>query len=210
MTVMTRRRHAPPAMRRRPRSLRIEIVVDCPLWTTRRHAQGVLRRAVTEAACAVATGAGELAIVLTDDSKIRELNRQWRRKNAPTNVLSFSAAKKFRASPLAENRRRMGKRDPRSARAGAAQVDRVGGAKTGRVPLLGDIVIAYETTEREARAERKPFAHHLAHLAVHGFLHLAGYDHATDRQAKTMEKLEAAILSRLDVPDPYTGRSAAM
>jgi probable rRNA maturation factor len=75
--------------------------------------------------------------------------------------------------------------------------------------VLGDIVIAYETTEREARAEHKPFAHHLAHLAVHGFLHLAGYDHAAEDEADAMETLEAAILARLDVPDPYNARDNA-
>jgi len=73
--------------------------------------------------------------------------------------------------------------------------------------LLGDIVIAYETLAREARAERKRFDHHLAHLAVHGFLHLCGYDHESDRQAATMERLETAILARLGVPDPYIARA---
>jgi probable rRNA maturation factor len=180
-------------------------VVACGCWTARRKAKAVLRRAVTEAACAIATGPGELAVVLTNDAKIRTLNRQWRRKNAATNVLSFPVAHQF--SSLAENRRRTGKRAP--PRAPAARVQRVSGSKTDPVPVLGDIVIAYETAEREARAERKPFADHLAHLAVHGFLHLAGYDHATDRQAKAMEKLEAAILSRLGVPNPYTGHNAA-
>jgi hypothetical protein len=67
-------------------------------------------------------------------------------------------------------------------------------------------VIAYETTEREARAEHKPFAHHLAHLAVHGFLHLVGYDHEADDEANAMEGLETAILAGLDVPDPYVAR----
>ena len=78
----------------------------------------------------------------------------------------------------------------------------------GTPRLLGDIVIAYETTEREARAENKPFAHHAAHLAVHGFLHLAGYDHAAEDEADAMERLETAILARLDVPNPYVTRSA--
>jgi probable rRNA maturation factor len=67
----------------------------------------------------------------------------------------------------------------------------VSGTGTARAPgiprLLGEIVIAYETTDREARAEHKPFAHHLAHLAVHGFLHLAGYDHEADDEADAME-----------------------
>ena len=73
----------------------------------------------------------------------------------------------------------------------------------GGLPSLGDIAIAYETAAREAHAENKRFAHHLAHLAVHGFLHLLGYDHESDEAAEAMEQLECAILARLDVPDPY-------
>jgi len=76
-----------------------------------------------------------------------------------------------------------------------------GGA--GDVKSLGDIAIAYETTAREAQAEKKPFADHLAHLCVHGFLHLMGYDHESEAQAETMESLERVILARLGVPDPY-------
>ncbi len=69
---------------------------------------------------------------------------------------------------------------------------------------LGDIAIAYETTAREAEAEGKPFADHVAHLAVHGFLHLLGYDHQSDAEAAAMERLETTILERLGVPDPYS------
>jgi probable rRNA maturation factor len=70
--------------------------------------------------------------------------------------------------------------------------------------LLGDIAIAFETVGREAAAEHKAFLHHLAHLAVHGFLHLMGYDHETDSQADAMEGIERAALARLDIADPYT------
>jgi probable rRNA maturation factor len=69
--------------------------------------------------------------------------------------------------------------------------------------LLGDIAIAYQTLAREAAADGKPFLHHLAHLVVHGFLHLIGYDHQTDSQADAMEGLERAALARLDIADPY-------
>jgi probable rRNA maturation factor len=69
--------------------------------------------------------------------------------------------------------------------------------------VLGDIAIAYETTRREAETENKPFGHHLSHLAVHGFLHLIGYDHEKDDDAETMERLERHILARLGIPDPY-------
>ena len=75
-------------------------------------------------------------------------------------------------------------------------------AKAGGA-LLGDIAIGYETLAREAAADTKPFTHHLAHLAVHGFLHLLGYDHQTDSQADAMEGLERDILARLDIADPY-------
>jgi probable rRNA maturation factor len=70
--------------------------------------------------------------------------------------------------------------------------------------LLGDIAVAYETVAREAANEHKPLLHHLAHLAVHGFLHLMGYDHQTDSQADAMEGIERAALARLDIADPYS------
>ena len=124
----------------------------------------------------VPTTGGELAIVLTDDVAIRALNRDWRCKDAATNVLSFPA------------------QEPRAA--------------PGTPRLLGDIVIAYETTEREARAEHKSFAHHLAHLAVHGFLHLAGYDHQATTRPPPWKGSRSSILARLDVPDPYIARGA--
>jgi probable rRNA maturation factor len=76
-------------------------------------------------------------------------------------------------------------------------------------PHLGDIAIAFETTAREARDEGKPLAHHVTHLAVHGFLHLVGYDHQSDAEAETMEQLERDILARLNVPDPYLAHQSA-
>jgi probable rRNA maturation factor len=174
MKPAARRKHARRG-RRRPSRPNIAIVVESPLWKARRNAKALVRQAIVAAASAVSTTEGELAIVLTDDSAIRALNRDWRRKDSATNVLSFPASR-----PVAAH---------------------------GAPRLLGDIVIAYETAEREARAERKPFAHHLAHLAVHGFLHLVGYDHAGNDEAQTMEGLEVAILAGLDVPDPYTARA---
>jgi probable rRNA maturation factor len=82
------------------------------------------------------------------------------------------------------------------------------GSANGMASLLGDIAVAYETTAREASEEHKPLADHLAHLAVHGFLHLVGYNHDSDETADEMEQLEARILARLGVPDPYTARAA--
>jgi probable rRNA maturation factor len=78
----------------------------------------------------------------------------------------------------------------------------------GEDRYLGDIAISHETAAREAEAERKPLPDHLAHLSVHGFLHLLGYDHESDDDADTMERLERTILARVGVPDPYVARRA--
>ena len=69
--------------------------------------------------------------------------------------------------------------------------------------VLGDVAIAYETTAREAREAGKTLADHTAHLVVHGFLHLLGYDHEDDEEAEEMEDAERGALARLGVADPY-------
>lgn len=70
-------------------------------------------------------------------------------------------------------------------------------------PMLGDIILAFETVSAEAALEGKPFAHHLIHLIVHGLLHLLGHDHENDADADEMEGLERKVLARLAIPDPY-------
>ena len=118
------------------------------------------------------TGPVEVSILLTDDSAVQALNRTWRAKDKPTNVLSFPAA----AQPT------------------------YGGAPTP----LGDVVLAYDTMLRESVEQSKPLADHLAHLLVHGTLHLLGQDHETgEAEADAMEGLEVAALRTLGVSDPY-------
>lgn len=78
----------------------------------------------------------------------------------------------------------------------------------GAVRPLGDIAIAFETLRREAGEANKPFAHHLAHLAIHGILHLLGHDHEDDAEAEAMEALETHVLATLGIPDPYAGSDA--
>ncbi|MGJ0503843.1 MAG: rRNA maturation RNase YbeY [Methylocystis sp.] len=73
----------------------------------------------------------------------------------------------------------------------------------GRKPLLGDVIIAYETVAREAEEQRKPVRAHVAHMVAHGFLHLIGYDHETAAEAERMEALERKIATALGFPDPY-------
>ncbi|MGA2791923.1 MAG: rRNA maturation RNase YbeY, partial [Roseiarcus sp.] len=81
--------------------------------------------------------------------------------------------------------------------------------KIAAAPLLGDIVVAFETAEREAVEERKTFADHVAHLIVHGFLHLLGFDHQSAGEADRMEALEIGALARLGIADPYVSSVAA-
>jgi len=75
-------------------------------------------------------------------------------------------------------------------------------------PHLGDIAIACETVAREAANENKAFLDHLAHLSIHGYLHLIGFDHETDREAERMEHLETRILASLGIADPYADRAS--
>ena len=156
-------------------AVKLDVLVESGLWKEPGKVKTLLRRAIGQAAAAMSTSGDEIAIVLTDDSAIRLLNRQWRGIDAATNVLSFPTAESRRPKPL----------------------------------FIGDIVLAQQTIAREASAEHKPFAHHLAHLAVHGFLHLLGYDHQNDKDAAVMERLEREILRRLAIPDPYRPIPAA-
>lgn len=76
----------------------------------------------------------------------------------------------------------------------------------GATGILGDIVIAYETLQRECADEDRDFLHHLTHLTVHGYLHLVGYDHQNDAEAAEMEALESKIMTRMQLPDPWQDR----
>lgn len=79
----------------------------------------------------------------------------------------------------------------------------------GAARLLGDVVLAFGTCEREAAEEAKPIENHITHLVVHGVLHLLGYDHEDEDEAETMEGRERQILAKLGIPDPYAERGAA-
>ena len=157
-----------------------EVLVVAESWQTEPDAEAVIHRAIAVAAeiADADIGEAELAVMLTDDAGIRTLNNNWRGIDKPTNVLSFPALQ-----PTGP------------------------GGPDDAPRMLGDIAIAYDTTRREADEEQKPFDHHLSHLAVHGFLHLIGYDHEKDDDAEAMEALEREILAQLGIPDPYADRN---
>jgi probable rRNA maturation factor len=130
--------------------------------------------------CQSARGA-EACVVLANDALVQSLNRSYRGKDAPTNVLSFPFQG---AGPDASD-----------------DIDHDSGMTEPR--QLGDVVLAAETVAREAEEQGLQPVHHLQHLVVHGLLHLMGFDHDTDARAETMEALEVEILASLGIADPY-------
>lgn len=144
----------------------------------------------TRALAALSQVAPELAnprlsasLLFSDDAEVHTLNREWRGKDKPTNVLSF---------PMLE------------------RADLLALAPDGPPELLGDIALALETCAREAADKGVPLEHHAAHLVVHGLLHLAGHDHVhSDEEAAAMEALEIKALALMGIADPYGDRDPA-
>lgn len=144
----------------------------------------LLVRAAAEAAVAesafprLASGSRpvEISVRLTGDEEVRALNAEWRGKDKPTNVLSF---------PLSE----------------PGELGNVG--TDGPELMLGDIVLARGTCEREALEKAIPVERHASHLLVHGTLHLLGYDHHDDEDAADMERREVRALARIGIANPY-------
>ena len=113
--------------------------------------------------------------MLGDDGLVRRLNRDFRGKDRPTNVLSFALTE---GEPAPD---------------------------TGPV-MLGDVVLAFDTVAREAREQSKSERDHALHLVVHGVLHLMGYDHGSEAEARVMERMETRVLADLGIADPYLER----
>ncbi len=162
-------------------SCTIDLCIEDLRWSEQlEDIEAFCRRCVTAALVEALPGrpaAGmEIAVTLTSDARIRELNARYRGRDRPTNVLSFPALTAAELRP----------------------------ALAAPMPiLLGDILLAFETVREEAARQGKTFPAHLAHLLVHGVLHLLGHDHQQEREALAMEALERRILVRLGLPDPY-------
>lgn len=114
-----------------------------------------------------------VVVRIVNEAESQELNRDYRNKDYPTNVLSF----------------------PYDAPSIPLEDD--------ETEYLGDLVICLPVVEREAAEQGKTVTQHWAHLLIHGLLHLQGYDHITDTEAEEMEGLETTILAKLGFPDPY-------
>lgn len=116
----------------------------------------------------------EISIVLSGNNAIQKLNKTYRNKDKPTNVLSF----------------------PQTTAADIYDMHTP-------IIHLGDIIIAYETIAQESKVQNKDIRDHYTHMLVHGCLHLLHYDHETDEDAKEMEALEIEILHAFGIKNPY-------
>jgi len=158
----------------------LEIDID-PIWGETTDWEALANRAA-EAAAQVAPELAHpnllVSLVLADDAEVHALNKQWRAKDKPTNVLSF---------PM------LAREDVLRA---AADEDAPG--------MLGDLILAQGVCAREAAGKGVSVESHATHLVIHGLLHLAGYDHEKgDAQAEEMEELERKALALLGLADPY-------
>ena len=153
-------------------------------WPETLDWEGLAERAVAAAASVEPVLASErltASLLFTTDAQVHDLNREWRAKDKPTNVLSF---------PMLERE------------------DLLALAPDGPPEMLGDIALAHETCAREAAEKGVSLEHHTVHLIVHGLLHLAGHDHVdSDAQAEAMEALEIAALAKMGIADPYGDRN---
>jgi probable rRNA maturation factor len=171
--------------------LELTILAKAGDWSAFADREAAIRTAAEALAahprCERALGA-EACVVLADDPLVQSLNRSYRGKDAPTNVLSFPFQ-----DPLGGSRP---DEDDEDSDADVFTTDP--GPRE-----LGDVVLALETVAREAGEQGIAPVHHLQHLVVHGLLHLMGFDHETDAQAEIMEGLEVEILASLGIADPY-------
>lgn len=159
----------------------LEIDID-PVWGQETDWEALANRAAEAAARAAPELARDnliVSLVLADDDEVQALNKQWRAKDKPTNVLSF----------------------PMLARAEVL-------ASSADAPeMLGDLILAHGVCRREAAEKRVPVEHHATHLVIHGLLHLAGHDHELgEGEAEEMENLERKALAMLGIADPYADR----
>ncbi len=170
-----------------PSGIVVEVFVEDDGWSAIEDVATKVHRAATALSISLLdeVNGQSAAIALSNDIRIAELNGTYRGKHTPTNVLSFPSA---RTPALAAE-------ELRSA---------------NEPVFIGDIILAVETVMREASELRRPPEQHLQHLVVHGLLHLLGYDHETEKDARHMEGLETKILEHIGVPNPHSGDDHAV
>lgn len=144
----------------------------------------------------------EVSVKLTDNDEVHALNREWREKDKPTNVLSFPMLEEDDLEALRHPREGGDLRQSNAAF--APQDSRLRGNDEQMELLLGDIILAYGVCEAEAAEKGIAIAHHASHLVIHGMLHLLGHDHIEDDEAEAMEAMEVKALASMGLHNPYS------
>jgi probable rRNA maturation factor len=158
----------------------LDIVIQDARWRKIPRLEARLRKAAAAVSLHLPKNlrfAAEATVLLTKDAEVRRLNRDFRGRDKPTNVLSFP---QFEPAELSKK-----------------------GKSKGRIGL-GDIALGYQYIVVESDKNHNILINHVVHLMIHGLLHLFGYDHLTDTDAVRMERLEKTIMAGLGLPDPYT------
>lgn len=197
--------------------MNIEIIIDSPDWNSRK-----VRKLIKDATKAVFSYLKlqnddvEISVLCTNDEEIRVLNRTYRGIDSSTNVLSFPMESdteyddfdysgfNFGKESLAdlniedlENKKKYHCDECSDSECYCC------GSPSENNCVLGCTAFAYETIDRESKEQGKIFDDHMKHLVVHSVLHLLGYDHVENRDAKKMEDLEIKILQTLGINNPY-------
>lgn len=156
----------------------VEVIQESGAWKDlelkQTHIHGLIEKTIQKSGIEFPSQKGVVvSIVLSDNESVQNLNKTYRGKDAPTNVLAFP------------------------------QHWHSNFTKSQEVINLGDIILSLTTIIYESKRDQKPLLHHIDHLIVHGMLHLLGFDHGADDEAEKMENLEIAILQECNIPNPY-------
>jgi probable rRNA maturation factor len=169
----------------------IELIIEDPEWSEALPDLAVLADTAARLALEAAgldPDHWSLCVLACGDARIAELNREFRSKPVPTNVLSWPAFDLAPAHPGGHPA------TPAQAMPGPGQPPR---------QSLGDVAIALQITRHQANDNATPLKDHVIHLILHGCLHLLGFDHETEEDAQTMEGIETRALARIGVDNPY-------
>jgi probable rRNA maturation factor len=163
----------------------VEVVIEDARWAGVGLEDLAQRAAVaTFAELGLPVAGFTLCVMGCDNARIAALNADFRGKQKPTNVLSWPA-------------------EERGADVAGYMPDLPQAGDVDDPDHLGDIAIAYDTCHAEAKAGNKPLKHHATHLIVHGVLHIFGFDHIREPDGDLMEAVEARVMARLGLPNPY-------
>ena len=164
--------------------VKIDLVIDEKNWlnfSTKKEIKNITKKALNGIVSILKINIAQnlmidISLILTNDKVIKNYNNNYRNIDKATNVLSFPIYEKEVIKELNQN---------------------------DNYVLLGDIILSIDTIIRESNEQKKQFSNHLTHLIVHSILHLFGFDHINEIEAKYMESIEIKVLKIFGINNPY-------